>query len=372
MDHFLPRRKAYAYHLDANEAPTNCFGSDMEHWAVAYRPQVVLRPKSDCPRVQETMMGVVDTAVLDKISRVMAYIAEHRHKGGGSKRSKKDAKAIREILGLAALPETEIIHKREEKQQQQGKSAPPTTATAAAHPPPPPLTVEDEDDIFGDAGTDYMCEVERRPAKEILKKRDDDGALATGFLATLEKVVSRDEGLEAHTEPIPEAPTFSEPTLSPRVPHGDGGGTEKWRRRDKDEIRAEFLAMEQGLDYGDAYGIDVTGGEQFGGLGQYLEEEREGGDRKVEDGADGKGGGLRGDGREKGKIPGHAHQKHAQRAHERKLDKDMVAIEKQMKQSGKFEGHESAFVDGSKKNKGGEWGADDDTGGGRRHKRLKL
>ena len=117
------------------------------------------RPPVLPPQVPDTMLGGVDGAVLDRLAKVMAYMALA---GGGRKRLRKKERAG--LLTPAAAGGVQMSGALRpaaagsdagpsDPQQQQG--------AAAAAPAPAP---ESDDDIFGDAGTDYVPVRRKEPA----------------------------------------------------------------------------------------------------------------------------------------------------------------------------------------------------------------
>ncbi|CAG9465934.1 unnamed protein product [Pedinophyceae sp. YPF-701] len=369
---FLPRRMAFVYDLDDDgSGPTGD------------APSTLLRPKADCPRPPETLMGMCDAGVLDRISRAMRYIVDAR-----KKKTKKDAQAVREILSDAPGAGQ--------------PAAPAVVAQPAAEKPAGP--VDEEEDIFGDAGTDYVCDVKPK-AKTGSKARDklggsvfgDGGAAredrperasaqATAGLPSRDALPPPPPPGDAPPEALRDARRLEELTRDERdaglasVWRSDDAA---WRRRDRSAIRREFEAMQDGrmeVD-DDGYGIDM-GGAGFAPLGAEDEEDLSQ--------ADTKGAARRELGRadfategeyEKYKmsreaVPSVAYQfgvkgsdgrksaKQMRREAERKLDKGLKEVEKIMREKGTY--HEGAFG-------GGDRGGDGDGDAGRRRqKRLKI
>lgn len=107
--HFLPRRTAFVYELDAQDVPTT-----------------LRRSQADCPKVEERLMAVVHEQLMQRIATIMSHV------GPSGKRRKKAQR----------LAEEPVV---EEKQLVEEKPA------VEVAPPP----VEDLGDIFEDAGTEY-------------------------------------------------------------------------------------------------------------------------------------------------------------------------------------------------------------------------
>ena len=60
-DQFLPKRTAFLYELE------DMFAGDI--------PTTLRRAKEDCPKPKDTMFASVDSAVLDRLAKLMAYMS---------------------------------------------------------------------------------------------------------------------------------------------------------------------------------------------------------------------------------------------------------------------------------------------------------
>ncbi|KAG2488795.1 hypothetical protein HYH03_012595 [Edaphochlamys debaryana] len=124
---YLPRRTAFVYDFDNEDS----LDTDI--------PTTLRRPKSECPPPQDALFARVDGAVLDRITRIMGYV---RTTADGKRLKRRDRDAL---LGL----------KSDTGPDAAGAEAPLPSPAAPAAPPKPAGPVDEDDDIFGDAGTDY-------------------------------------------------------------------------------------------------------------------------------------------------------------------------------------------------------------------------
>lgn len=128
-ENFQPHRMAFAYELDDGAE-----GLDI--------PTTLHRSKADCPKAVESVMGVMDSAVLERLAKIMGYMKT----SGGTKGSRK----LKRRDKLRMLAETGNLSSGHEAASQAGTGGDSIAgATAAA------ITVGDDDDIFGGVGTDY-------------------------------------------------------------------------------------------------------------------------------------------------------------------------------------------------------------------------
>lgn len=129
-ERFLPRRTAFVFNMEAKD-----------RFEV---PTTLLRAKEDCPDPPKILEASADASVLDRLAKIMAYMSME---SGGKKKVKKERK--RELLAEAGLAPPMVKA--------------PAAAAAEAEVPEGPVVVkpvDEDEDIFGDAGTDYV--VERR------------------------------------------------------------------------------------------------------------------------------------------------------------------------------------------------------------------
>eukprot|EP00884_Botryococcus_braunii_P006803 jgi/Botrbrau1/16123/Bobra.7_2s0083.2 len=115
---FLPRRTAFVYDLD-------------EHFSTTDIPTTLRRSKADCPPVGEMVMGMVDSNLLERISKIMSYMRLSAGGKGGRRLKKKDKLSI---LGI-------------DPDGKPRKIPPPPMFDAHAKGP----AVEDDEDLFGDS-----------------------------------------------------------------------------------------------------------------------------------------------------------------------------------------------------------------------------
>mmetsp|Transcript_30533 Transcript_30533/g.79479 ORF Transcript_30533/g.79479 Transcript_30533/m.79479 type:complete len:577 (+) Transcript_30533:39-1769(+) len=139
-EQFLPRRMAFVY--DFEEVSDEGFVPDV--------PTTVRRSKVDCPKPVEAVFAKMDTLVLERIAKIMSYI---KTTAGGKKIKKKERD---EILGELM---TGWAGKPAQQQQQGGTPAGKARAPGQTQAGAAAAQAEDED-IFGDAGTDYRPSVD--------------------------------------------------------------------------------------------------------------------------------------------------------------------------------------------------------------------
>ncbi|EFJ13428.1 hypothetical protein SELMODRAFT_122486 [Selaginella moellendorffii] len=161
-DMFLPGRMAYAFDME-----------EMSH----HIPTTVYRSKDDCPTPEEFVTVGVDVAVLDRIAKIMAYL-----KLGASGK-------VREfVLDFLRLSLTFVLQTSKKKRRDKSdtkethddevvKDRPSDTDDAAVEEEAPKPRVA-EDDIFADAGTDYVVTIDGSPRSEDMEespRRDGNG-----------------------------------------------------------------------------------------------------------------------------------------------------------------------------------------------------
>eukprot|EP00897_Mesotaenium_endlicherianum_P005466 jgi/Mesen1/4948/ME000247S04235 len=148
---FLPGRTQFVYDMDED------FRSEI--------PTTVHRSKSDCPAPPDTVAVAVDAPVLDRISKIMAYL----RMGSSGKVLKKKKKDKDKLLmpGLVPTTAADDLYGASDSAldadvaangNSNGKELPPggeQQGLLLPPPPPRPLPREPEEDIFGDVGTDY-------------------------------------------------------------------------------------------------------------------------------------------------------------------------------------------------------------------------
>eukprot|EP00026_Physarum_polycephalum_P004660 Phypoly_transcript_04682.p1 GENE.Phypoly_transcript_04682~~Phypoly_transcript_04682.p1 ORF type:complete len:686 (+),score=202.70 Phypoly_transcript_04682:116-2059(+) len=123
-EQFLPGRMAFVFDLEDD------FPQEL--------PTTLLRSKEDCPREVNSLVGKVDPALLEKVAKVMNFLRQ------GSKTHKKMKKKEK------PAPDAKV----EEK-------------------PAPAKPVVEDDDIFGDAGTDYVVTKPKKEEEEKKEKKEE-------------------------------------------------------------------------------------------------------------------------------------------------------------------------------------------------------
>ncbi|XP_024515176.1 suppressor of mec-8 and unc-52 protein homolog 2 [Selaginella moellendorffii] len=161
-DMFLPGRMAYAFDME-----------EMSH----HIPTTVYRSKDDCPTPEEFVTVGVDVAVLDRIAKIMAYLKL----GASGKTSKKKRRDKSDTKGTAkeaaALVAPIDVKQPETHDDEVVKDRPSDTDDAAVEEEAPKPRVA-EDDIFADAGTDYVVTIDGSPRSEDMEespRRDGNG-----------------------------------------------------------------------------------------------------------------------------------------------------------------------------------------------------
>ena len=129
-ERFLPRRMAYVFSTGNDNASDDAFEV----------PTTLHRAKEDCPVPPKIVTGGTDAAVLDRLAKIMAYMAMGSSGGGGGgrKKLKKKENSRFPAAAAAAAVKEEAVEVKEEVEVTE--------------------KVEDEEDIFADAGTDYVPE----------------------------------------------------------------------------------------------------------------------------------------------------------------------------------------------------------------------
>jgi RED-like protein N-terminal region len=139
-ERFLPRRTAFVFNVN-----------DQGIRDIFEVPTTLLRAKEDCPAPPKVLEASSDAVVLERLGKIMAYMA--MGSGGSKNKLKKERK--QELLVEAGfiqpiLPKKNSdLVKEEEDAEVKGKITKP---------------LDEEEDIFADAGTDYVAE--RRTKKD--------------------------------------------------------------------------------------------------------------------------------------------------------------------------------------------------------------
>ncbi|KAF8058133.1 SMU2 [Scenedesmus sp. PABB004] len=190
---FQPRRTAFVFEFGdlASDVPTT-----------------LRRSKADCPPVQDLVCAADDGAVLERITKIMAYLSASGA-GRPGKAAARDAEYIRALLSGAtpgapgdAQVHGQLVMKGQAAIAPSGGSggsgggaagaaaagaaaagaaaagaadgAAAGAAAAAAGPKPAP---EDDDDIFGEAGTDYAPALPAKKGDAAAQQRRPEGGL---------------------------------------------------------------------------------------------------------------------------------------------------------------------------------------------------
>lgn len=135
-ENFLPKRMAFIYNTASMTANAITDESSFEV------PTTLYRAKEDCPRPPELMTLGVDHGVLQRLSNIMAYLMVDTP--GGKKKIKK-----KETLQDTSSPPST-------KTDKIGTDKPAGDAAMATQEDAKPA--DNEEDIFGDVGTEYVPE----------------------------------------------------------------------------------------------------------------------------------------------------------------------------------------------------------------------
>eukprot|EP00798_Chlamydomonas_sp_ICE-L_P021686 gene21686-28709_t len=166
---YKPFRMAFVYEFDNEE---EVFDTDV--------PTTLRRSKADCPNPPEAVFAGIDTAVLERIAKVMSYIKTT----GGKKMRKKEREEMLAANGLGIgsggraadatlAPGTLGRHAAGQEPHTAG-----LTAAAAA--------ADEEDDIFGDAGTDYKPSVSEKKKKALAAAKNAPSGPGLSFEEDME------------------------------------------------------------------------------------------------------------------------------------------------------------------------------------------
>ncbi|KAL3154131.1 hypothetical protein ABBQ32_013660 [Trebouxia sp. C0010 RCD-2024] len=152
---FLPMRTAFVYDLEEQDSNTDV-------------PTTLRRSKEDCPPPVPVMSGHVDSAVLERMAKIMSYMRVSA--GKPSKKPKKKDK-LAALHGMAGAPGANfpIVHGSHH-------IMPKAAANGNSMPPPAARVKASDDDIFGDAGTDYVCELPKSRSAASDQAASKDGS----------------------------------------------------------------------------------------------------------------------------------------------------------------------------------------------------
>ncbi|KAK9810192.1 hypothetical protein WJX72_006465 [[Myrmecia] bisecta] len=147
---FLARRTAFVFDLEGEFGDTDI-------------PTTLRRSKADCPPVQECLAGAVDSQVLERMAKIMSYMRVSA--GGKSGKRLKKKEKLQMLSGLATNGTATPIT----------RASMPGGATErdTMSPKGPRPAADGGEDIFGGAGSDYVCEL---PPKQNGAAAAADGA----------------------------------------------------------------------------------------------------------------------------------------------------------------------------------------------------
>eukprot|EP00208_Stichococcus_sp_RCC1054_P003303 CAMPEP_0206141376 /NCGR_PEP_ID=MMETSP1473-20131121/12694_1 /ASSEMBLY_ACC=CAM_ASM_001109 /TAXON_ID=1461547 /ORGANISM="Stichococcus sp, Strain RCC1054" /LENGTH=381 /DNA_ID=CAMNT_0053535919 /DNA_START=132 /DNA_END=1274 /DNA_ORIENTATION=+ len=183
-ERFLPRRTAFAYDLDDDADG----GLDI--------PTTLYRSKADCPKPVESMLGVMDGAVLERLAKIMGYMKTAA--GTKGKKLKKREK-LRMLAGDSALatPSGSGLVVQDGRPHTNGSAGVPAATTAAAP--------ADDDDIFGGVGAEYELP-DKRAGDKSAGKKDGTYFDKPDEMKDLPALPQAPAGGEAVPPPPPELP----------------------------------------------------------------------------------------------------------------------------------------------------------------------
>jgi len=266
-ERFLPRRTAFVFNIE-EQGMKDIFEV----------PTTLLRAKEDCPAPPKVLESSSDALVLDRLVKIMTYMA--MGSSGSKQKLKKEQK--QELLAEAGfiqpiLPKKEksVIDREETKDNLQQVLKP----------------VDEEEDIFADAGTDYVVERKKKDDNEDIEKKDKTKAEA-------EETSKRVKYFESDTFAAIEGgelPPIAQPMQGSMAIVDEAG--EKRKAKAKEARHREMLASVGAVEddgyaecypsYYDAAGA-VYDSEDDDGTG--LAKAKAGDDAEEQEGGEGKGG----------------------------------------------------------------------------------
>mmetsp|Transcript_36029 Transcript_36029/g.85486 ORF Transcript_36029/g.85486 Transcript_36029/m.85486 type:complete len:584 (-) Transcript_36029:57-1808(-) len=162
VESFLPGRMAFIYSFEEDE-----FGNPPSDV-----PTTLRRSKADCPKLPPMMQGGVDKALLERIATVMSYV-QLAPGGKKTKIKKKDrAKLLGDFGAESAVNSSGSLRAKDQQPRMTGM---PTVQHKPASAPAngEANAADEDDDIFDDAGKDYVCDLGRKGSSA--RDRDTSG-----------------------------------------------------------------------------------------------------------------------------------------------------------------------------------------------------
>lgn len=328
---FLPKRLAFSYNLsgaDEDDCLLDGISSDL--------PTVLRRSKAECPPVPSMVVSCLDPQVMDKIQKVMSYL----HTGGKKMKKKEGKEGMSEEQAKKPLPGLGVVPRLSD--------APVTIGASLSSIQPPKGMEDDDDDIFGDAGTDYKPSVsnkkEGQNALSSVSAKEGNAKVVGSYfegkdhlLPTLPDTLVDEKGSAKGTEAeegelLPTTTSSSSlPSTSKQGSAADAAiGAEKWRIK-AGKVEEKHVDFEE-TAYGECYPM------QAGFAGEVLDSDDEDG-KAPEAGPEGEG---KAKGKEKDKNGAKVSNKEAGEA-KVKINNQLTAIEKIFKDKG--QDHATAFKD---------------------------
>jgi IK cytokine len=146
-ERFLPRRTAFVFNIE-EQGMRDVFEV----------PTTLLRAKEDCPAPPKVLEARSDALVLDRLGKIMAYMEMG---SGGSKQKLKKKEQKQELLAEAGFIQPTLPKKKGGAVDKEEKDD-----TKKLVPKP----VDEEEDIFADAGTDYVAERKMKVTSEDIEE----------------------------------------------------------------------------------------------------------------------------------------------------------------------------------------------------------
>jgi hypothetical protein len=306
-ERFLPRRTAFVFNIDE---------AGMKD--IFQVPTTLLRAKEDCPAPPKIAEASSDAVVLDRLSKIMAYMAMGSGNSGGSSKTKLKKQRKQELLLEAGFIQP-MLSKKKIVVENEEKEAELDTKLQVNKP------VDEEEDIFADAGTDYVAE--RR-----MKKPTDEA----GEIKLQKEAVTADEATKKRGKYFgSDAPTSLEgadlPPIAKAMPGSGVDQAEEERKAKAREARHREMLASVGATDDDGYAECYPSYYDAAGAVYDSEDDDGTGMTKAKTVDEAEEGGDGGDGGNGGKDKGMAARKEAARLAMKERQKEEAELNKLQK-----------------------------------------